>query len=79
MVEPSPYQLLRGFLECSLSGPNILIRLGLATGVVLARSADHGVVALALTAVTVAILMTTRVHPLLLMGAGAVLGLAGLV
>lgn len=57
----------------------LTIGLSLATGVVLARSADHGVVAILLTVVTVAILMTTRIHPLLLMGIGAMLGLLGLV
>ena len=49
-----------------------------ATGVVLARSADHSLLSLGLTLVSTLLLLRTRVHPLLLMAAGAVLGLAGL-
>ena len=51
----------------------------LASGVVLARSADHAPLAIGLTVVTALILLRTSVHPLLLMAAGGILGLAGLV
>ena len=50
-----------------------------STGVVLARSADHSLLSLGLTLVSTLVLLRTRVHPLLLMAGGAVLGLAGLV
>ena len=56
----------------------LTIGLMLASGLVLARSADHTPVAVALTVATVVVLLRTRWHPLLLMGVGAVLGLAGL-
>jgi chromate transporter len=46
---------------------------------VLARSADHAPLAFGMTAATALILLRTRVHPLLLMAAGAVLGVIGLV
>jgi chromate transporter len=59
-------------------GP-LTIGLMLSGGLVLARSADHSVVAVGLTILTAAILLRTSVHPLLLMAAGGVLGLAGLV
>jgi chromate transporter len=57
----------------------LTIGLMLSAGIVLARSAVHTPLALGLTLLTVAILLRTSVHPLLLMAAGAVLGLAGLV
>jgi chromate transporter len=50
-----------------------------ATGVVLARSADHTWLTLGLTTLSTIVLVKTRIHPLLLMAGGAVLGLAGLV
>jgi chromate transporter len=56
----------------------LTIGLMLSTGLVLARSADHTLVAIGLTALTVILLLRTRLHPLLLMAGGAVLGLAGL-
>jgi chromate transporter len=49
-----------------------------ATGLVLARSADHTPLAVGLTLLSALVLFRTRVHPLLLMGLGAALGLAGL-
>jgi chromate transporter len=57
----------------------LTIGLMLASGVVLARSADHAPLAFGMTAATALILLRTSVHPLLLMAAGAVLGLIGLV
>ncbi|HEV7663624.1 MAG TPA: chromate transporter [Chloroflexota bacterium] len=56
----------------------LTIGLMLASGLVLARSADHTVVSVGLTIITTAILLRTKLHPLLLMAGGAVLGLAGL-
>jgi chromate transporter len=49
-----------------------------ATGLVLARSADHTPLAVGLTLLSALVLLRTHVHPLLLMGVGAALGLAGL-
>lgn len=57
----------------------LTIGLMLAAAVVLGRSADHTPQAVAMTIVTGLILLRTSVHPLLLMAAGAVLGLAGVV
>jgi chromate transporter len=57
----------------------LTLGLVLATGLVLARSADQSILALALTATTVVVLVRTKTHPLLLMGVGAVLGLLGLI
>jgi chromate transporter len=51
----------------------------LASGLVLARSADHSLVAGAVTLISIVIFLRTRVHPLLLMGVGAALGLLGLI
>jgi len=66
------YRLQRAFSP-------LTIGLMLSGGLVLARSADHSPLAIGLTLLTVLILLRTTVHPLLLMAAGAVLGLAGLV
>jgi chromate transporter len=66
------FRVQRGF------GP-LTIGLMLSAGLVLARGADHTPLAIGLTLLTVLILLRTSVHPLLLMAAGAVLGLAGLV
>ena len=66
------YRVQRGFSP-------LTIGLMLSGGVVLARSADRSPLAIALTLLTVLVLLRTTVHPLLLMVAGAVLGLAGLV
>ena len=57
----------------------LTIGLMLSGGIVLARSADRSPVAIGLTLVTIVILLRTPIHPLLLMAAGAALGLAGLV
>jgi chromate transporter len=66
------YLIQRGFSP-------LTIGLMLSGGIVLARSADGTPAALGLTLVTIVILLRTPVHPLLLMAAGAALGLAGLV
>jgi chromate transporter len=55
------------------------VGLVLATGVLLARGAAHSPVAVGLTVVSALVVLRTSVHPLLLMAAGAILGLAGLV
>ena len=57
----------------------LTVALMLAGGVVLARTADHSVVAAGITVVSTLILLQTRLHPLLLMAGAAVLGLLGLV
>lgn len=66
----------RALLQAGL-GP-LTIGLMLATGLILARSADHTPVTVAVTLLTTLVLMRTKLHPLLLIGAGAVFGLAGL-
>jgi chromate transporter len=55
----------------------ISVGLVLASGVVLTRAADTTLVAYAVTAVTAVLVLRTQLHPLLLLGAAAVLGVAG--
>jgi chromate transporter len=55
------------------------VGLVLASGYILARTADHTWAALAITIVTVALTLATRLHPLVLLAAGGLLGVAGLV
>jgi len=57
----------------------VTVGLVLASGYIRARTADHTWAALAITVVTVALTLATRLHPLLLLAAGAALGVAGLV
>jgi chromate transporter len=47
-----------------------------AAGLVLIRGTEHEAAAYALTAVSTVLLSATRVHPLLVLGAGAALGWA---
>lgn len=56
------------------------VTLGLvaASGLVLARGADQSLTSVGLTLVTLAVLLRTRLHPLLLMAIGATLGLVGI-
>jgi chromate transporter len=49
----------------------------LAGGYLITRSADHSWPAFAITAVTTAVVLATRIHPLWLLGAAGLLGLAG--
>ena len=56
-------------------GP-LTVGLILASGIVLARGADQDPLALAVTAVSAGILLRSKLHPLLLIGAGAALGVA---
>ena len=56
----------------------LMLGLVAASGLVLARGADQSFTSAGLTVVTVLVLLRTRMHPLLLMGAGAVLGVIGL-
>ena len=55
----------------------VTVGLMLAGGYLITLAADHSVGAFAVTATTVAVVMTTRIHPLWLMAAGGLLGLAG--
>lgn len=55
----------------------VTVGLVLSSGYVLTRVADHTVVAYVVTAVTVLFAMTTRLHPLWMLGAGAALGALG--
>jgi chromate transporter len=57
----------------------LTVGLMLSSGYLLTRSADDSIAAYALTAATVAVLMGTRVNPLWLIAAGALIGLTGLV
>lgn len=50
-----------------------------ASALVLARAADHNAYAFMITVATLVVALATRIHPLWLFLAGAVLGLAGLV
>jgi chromate transporter len=55
----------------------VTVGLMLAGGYLITLAADHSVAAFAVTAATVAVVMTTRIHPLWLMAAGGLLGLSG--
>lgn len=57
----------------------VTVGLVLASGYVLARTADQTWAAFAITGATVAVTLATRVHPLLLLAVGAALGVAGFV
>ncbi len=56
----------------------VTVGLVMAAAVLLCRATVHGVATLLLAAVTVAVLLSTRLHPLWLLAAGAALGAAGL-
>jgi chromate transporter len=49
----------------------------LAGGYLITLAADHSAVAFAITSVTATVVLATRVHPLWLLAAGGLLGLAG--
>jgi chromate transporter len=49
----------------------------LAGGYLITLAADHSVLAFVITAATAAVVLTTRIHPLWILAAGGVLGLAG--
>jgi chromate transporter len=55
----------------------VAIGLVLASGYTLARGADRGLVTLALTAVATAALAVTRVNPVWVLAAAAIVGVAG--
>jgi chromate transporter len=57
----------------------LTVGLVLATAYVLTRASDHGLVGYAVTGVTAAIVLTTRLHPLWLFAIAAGLGAIGLV
>jgi len=57
----------------------VTVGLVLASGYIVARTVDQTWMALALTAATVAVTLGTRLHPLVLLAAGAALGVAGVV
>ena len=57
----------------------VTVGLVLASGYILARTADQTWAALGITGVTMALTLATRLHPLLLLVAGAALGVAGFV
>jgi chromate transporter len=57
----------------------VTIGLMLAAAYLITRGADHTPAAYALTAFTAAVVLATRLHPLWLIAAGAVLGLVGIV
>ncbi|MCI0547339.1 MAG: chromate transporter [Candidatus Rokubacteria bacterium] len=51
----------------------------LATGLIIVKAADHGASAIALSAVTAVVLLTTKLNPLWLMAVAGALGWLGLV
>jgi len=55
----------------------VTVGLMLASGYLITLSADHSMLAFAITAVTAAAALATRIHPLWFFGAAALLGLAG--
>ena len=55
----------------------VTVGLMLAGGYLLTLAADHSALAFAITGVTAATVLATRIHPLWLLGAGGLLGLAG--
>ncbi|MEO8134579.1 MAG: chromate transporter [Betaproteobacteria bacterium] len=57
----------------------VTVGLVLASGYVLTRTIDHGWAAFAVTAISLALATMTRLHPLWMLAAGAVLGAAGLI
>ncbi len=52
----------------------VTVGLVLASGFILARTVDHSSIAIGLTAATVVLALATRIHPLWLLAAGAVIG-----
>lgn len=57
----------------------VTVGLMLGAAYLITRAADETLAAYALTAVTAAVVLTTRLHPLWLIAAGAALGLVGVV
>jgi chromate transporter len=57
----------------------VTVGLVLASGYILARTVDQTWTAYAITGATLALTLTTRLHPLALLGIGAALGVAGIV
>ncbi|MDQ6916731.1 MAG: chromate transporter [Pseudomonadota bacterium] len=57
----------------------VTVGLVLASGYILARTVDQTWIALVITTATVALMLGTRLHPLVLLAAGAALGIAGVV
>jgi chromate transporter len=57
----------------------VTVGLVLASGYVLARTADHSLAAFAVTGATAALALTTRVHPLWFLAAAGALGAFGVV
>jgi chromate transporter len=55
----------------------VTVGLMLAGGYLITRSADHSWPAFAITAVTAAVVLATRIHPLWLLGVAGLIGLAG--
>jgi len=57
----------------------VTVGLTLASAYLITRSADHSVMAFVITGLTALAVMTTRIHPLWLIGAAGLMGIAGLV
>lgn len=55
----------------------VTVGLMLAGGYLITLAADHSLLALVITAATAGTVLTTRIHPLWLLAAGGLLGLAG--
>ncbi|MGO4303928.1 MULTISPECIES: chromate transporter [unclassified Cupriavidus] len=73
----SPHARWPGLIKRGLSA--LTIGLLMSTGWVLASSVDHSWTAVAVTLVTIGLMLKTKVHPLALVALGAGAGLLGLV
>ena len=73
----SPHARWPGLIKRGLSA--LTIGLLMSTGWVLASSVDHSWTAVAVTLLTIGLMLKTRVHPLMLVALGAGAGLLGLV
>ncbi len=88
---PALSELFLGFMGTSLSGfggvlpwaRRTLVEqrrwLTPASGYLITLSADHSIAAFAITIITVMVVMMTRIHPLWLIAAAGLAGLAGFV
>ena len=67
----------RDALEIGL--PPVALGLIFASGIIVARASDHGIVAFLITGITTILLVKTKINPLLIVGVAGIIGLAGFV
>jgi chromate transporter len=70
-----PTSPIRRAIELGLAP--VTVGLVLSSGYILTTTANHSIVAYAITAVTVAVILLTKLNPLWMMGGAAILGMAG--